>query len=52
MGGEDIVAAVLTRGQERSEWRNQRPERVGDSGVYFAVGDTYNFDPDWYGSHQ
>lgn len=22
----------------------------GDAGVYFAVGDTYNFNPDWYGA--
>ena len=22
----------------------------GDAGVYFGVGDTYNFNPDWYGS--
>ena len=22
----------------------------GDSGVYLAAGDTYNFNPDWYGS--
>ena len=24
--------------------------QFGDSGVYFAAGDTYNFNPDWYAS--
>jgi len=41
---------VVTTGKNiwNGEINGQR--EFGDAGVYFAAGDTYNFNPDWYGS--
>jgi YaiO family outer membrane protein len=41
---------VVTKGSNiwSAEVNGQR--EFGDAGVYFAAGDTYNFNPDWYGS--
>lgn len=44
-----------TRGvyeQGRNIWNAEisGQHEFGDGGVYFAAGDTYNFNPDWYGA--
>jgi YaiO family outer membrane protein len=41
---------VVTKGNNiwNAEVNGQR--EFGDAGVYLAAGDTYNFNPDWYGS--
>jgi YaiO family outer membrane protein len=39
-------------GTGRNIWNGEMngQHEFGDSGVYFAGGDTFNFNPDWYGS--
>jgi YaiO family outer membrane protein len=42
--------AVLTTGKNTWNGEINGQREFGDSGVYFAAGDTYNFNSDWYGS--
>jgi YaiO family outer membrane protein len=41
---------VLTQGKNIWNGEINGEREFGDAGVYFAAGDTYNFNPDWYGS--
>ncbi len=41
---------VLTAGHNILDGEINGQHEFGDAGVYFGVGDTYNFNPDWYGS--
>jgi YaiO family outer membrane protein len=48
-------SGVYTRGvyeQGKNIWDAEisGQHEFGDAGVYFAAGDTYNFNPDWYGA--
>jgi len=42
--------AVVTRGNNIWNAEVNGQHEFGDAGVYLAAGDTYNFNPDWYGS--
>ena len=42
--------AVFEDGKNVLEGEINGQQEFGDSGVYFGAGDTYNFNPDWYGS--
>ena len=41
---------VVTQGKNIWNAEVNGQHEFGDAGVYFAAGDTYNFNPDWYGS--
>jgi YaiO family outer membrane protein len=41
---------VVTEGHNIWNAEINGQHEFGDGGVYFAGGDTYNFNPDWYGS--
>jgi YaiO family outer membrane protein len=41
---------VITQGNNIWNAEVNGQHEFGDAGVYFAAGDTYNFNPDWYGS--
>jgi YaiO family outer membrane protein len=41
---------VMTNGNNIWNAEVNGQHEFGDAGVYMAVGDTYNFNPDWYGS--
>jgi YaiO family outer membrane protein len=41
---------VLTTGNNIWNAEVNGQHEFGDAGVYLAAGDTYNFNPDWYGS--
>jgi YaiO family outer membrane protein len=41
---------VLTQGNNVWTGEINGQHEFGDAGVYFGAGDTYNFNPDWYGS--
>jgi len=42
--------AVITSGHNIWNGEINGQHEFGDAGVYMAAGDTYNFNPDWYGS--
>jgi len=41
---------VVTKGNNILNGEINGQHEFGDAGVYLAAGDTYNFNPDWYGS--
>jgi len=41
---------VVTKGNNIWNAEVSGQHEFGDAGVYVAAGDTYNFNPDWYGS--
>jgi YaiO family outer membrane protein len=41
---------VVTQGKNIWNAEVNGQHEFGDAGVYLAAGDTYNFNPDWYGS--
>lgn len=41
---------VLTKGRNIWDAEVNGQHEFGDAGVYLGAGDTYNFNPDWYGS--
>src|SRR5580692_9621617 len=41
---------VVTEGKNILNAEVNGQHEFGDAGVYLAAGDTYNFNPDWYGS--
>ena len=41
---------VVTSGKNIWSAEVNGQHEFGDAGTYFAAGDTYNFNPDWYGS--
>jgi YaiO family outer membrane protein len=41
---------VVTKGNNIWNAEVNGQHEFGDAGVYLAAGDTYNFNPDWYGS--
>jgi YaiO family outer membrane protein len=41
---------VYEQGKNIWEAEISGQHEFGDAGVYFAAGDTYNFNPDWYGA--
>ena len=41
---------VVTQGKNIWDGEINGQHEFGDAGVYLAAGDTYNFNPDWYGS--
>ena len=41
---------VVTKGNNIWNGEVNGQHEFGDAGVYLAAGDTYNFNPDWYGS--
>lgn len=44
------MRGVLATGNHTWNAEINGQQEFGDSGVYGAAGDTYNFNPDWYGS--
>jgi YaiO family outer membrane protein len=42
--------SVFTKGNNIWNAEVNGQQEFGDSGVYVAAGDSYNFNPDWYGS--